>query len=383
MQFQHYVPNRIEFGAGKLGTIGTHAKTYGTMAMIVTTGPFFQKTGLVGRIRNYLKEAGVDSVLYLDASPNPHSHEADKGAQIAVEKGVDIVIGVGGGSAIDAAKCIAVGAAQGEPTWPYWIGEKEIYAALPIIAVTTTSGTGSHITPYSVITNSETNEKPGAGSDLMYAKVAIVDPELTETLPSKMTAATGFDVLAHAIEAYTSGDATPFSDMYSEQAIRLTAKYLIRAIENGEDKEAREGMALADTLAGCAISIAVITMCHAIGHAVGGVCNTVHGETLAAMTPSSMRHSIGGRPEKYKRIGMLLSGKEVMPEGWTSEDSVKAVEKFIKDIGMDIPLSAQGVKESDFDEIIEGAMGYMAGGMALDPVPVTKEDVRKVLEESF
>jgi len=383
LQFQNFIPVRIEFGAGKLETIGEHAKTYGKKALVVTTGPFFKESGLIGRIQKYLTEAGVDSAVFLDASPNPHSHEADRGAVIAIENGCDVIIGVGGGSAIDAAKCIAVGAAQGEPTWPYWIGEKEIYKALPIIAVTTTSGTGSHITPYSVITNSETNEKPGAGSDLMYAKVSIVDPELMATLPPKMTAATGFDVLAHAIEAYTSGSASPFSDIYCEQAIKLTAKYLMRAIKDGSDKEAREGMALADTFSGCAIALAVITMCHAIGHAVGGVCGTIHGESLAAMTPSSMRHSMSGRPEKYKNIGVWLSGKDVTPEGWTTEDTVKVVEQFIKDIGMDIPLSKQGVKESDFDEIIEGAMGYMAGGMELDPVPVTKEAVRKVLEESF
>lgn len=383
LQFQNFIPVRIEFGEKKLETIGEHVKLYGRKALVVTTGPFFQESGLIGRIQGYLRDAEVTSFVYLDASPNPHAEEADKGAQIAVKNGCDVIIGVGGGSAIDAAKCIAVGAAQGEPIWPYWIGEKEIYAALPIIAVTTTSGTGSHITPYSVITNSETNEKPGAGSDLMYAKVSIVDPELMVTLPQKMTASTGFDVLAHAIEAYTSKDATPFSDQYCEEAIKLTAKYLKRAIENGSDKEAREGMALADTFAGCAISIAVITMCHAIGHAVGGVCSTVHGETLAAMTPSAMRHSLDGRPEKYKMIGSLLSGNETVPNDWTTEDSIKTVEKFIKDIGMDISLSAQGVKESDFDEIIEGAMGYMAGGMELDPVPVTKEDVRKVLALSL
>jgi len=379
LEFQNFIPVKTEFGAGKLETVGEHAKAYGSKALIVTTGPFFKETGLIDRIAAYLKDAGVASEVFMDASPNPHSDEADKGAEVAKSTGCDVVIGLGGGSAIDAAKCIAVGAAQGEPTWPYWIGEKEIYAALPIIAVTTTSGTGSHITSYSVITNTKTNEKPGAGADVMYPKVAIVDSELMATLPPKMTAATGFDVLAHAIEAYTSNDATPFSDQYSEEAIKLVGQYLKRAIDNGADKEARDAMALADTYAGTAIAIAVITMCHAMAHAVGGVCNTVHGESLAAMTPSTMRRSISGRPEKYKKIGEMLSGKTVA----SPEASVDVVAAFIKDIGMAIPLSEQGVKKSDFDEIIEGATGYMAGGMELDPVPVTPEDVRKVLEDSF
>jgi alcohol dehydrogenase class IV len=379
LQFDNYVPVRIVFGAKKLETIGEHVKEYGSKALIVTTGTFFKETGLVDRLQGYLKAAGLSSEYFSDASPNPHSHEADTGAAVAKETGCDVVIGLGGGSAIDAAKCIAVGVAQDEPIWPYWIGEKDIFAALPIIAVTTTSGTGSHITPFSVITNTETNEKPGAGADVMYPKVAIVDSELMTTLPKKITAATGFDVLAHAIEAYTSNDATPFSDLYAREAIKLVGKHLKTAIDNGKDAEARDAMALADTYSGCAISIAVITMCHAMAHAVGGVCNTVHGESLAAMTPSTMRHSISGRPEKYKMIGELLSGKAVA----SPEASVDVVAAFIKDIGMAIPLSEQGVKESDFDEIIAGATGYMAGGMDLDPVKVTPEDVRKVLKDSL
>jgi alcohol dehydrogenase class IV len=379
LKFQNFVPVRVEFGAGKLETVGNHAKVYGKKALIVTTGPFFKETGLVGRIVGYLKEAGVQSEVFLDASPNPRSDEADKGAELAKSTGCDIVIGLGGGSAIDTAKCIAVGVAQGEPTWPYWIGEKTIFAALPIIAISTTSGTGSHITPYSVITNPATNEKPGAGADVMFPKVGIVDSQLMATVPQKVTAATGFDVLAHAIEAYTSNNATPFSDQYAQEAIKLVGKYLKRVVDNGSDAEARDAMALADTYGGYAISIAVVSMCHVIAQATGGVCNTVHGESLAALTPSSMRHSISGRPEKYKIIGELLSGKEL----GSPEESADIVSAFIKDIGMAIPLSKQGVKESDFNEIIEGSFRYMASGLDLDPVPVTKEDIRKILQESF
>jgi len=384
LQFKNYVPVEIEFGVKKLETIGAHVKRFGKKALIVTTGPFFRESGLTGRIQDYLKAEGVESELYFDVSPNPHSEEADAGAAFAREKGCDVVIGLGGGSAIDAAKCIAVGVAQNEPTWPYWIGEKAIYAALPIIAVTTTSGTGSHITHYSVITNPKTNEKPGAGSPLLFAKVAIVDPDLMVSMPGRITAATGFDVLAHAIEAYTSRDANPFSDLYCEQAVKLVGKYLRKAVKDGNDVEAREKMALADTFAGCSISIAVITLCHAMAHSVGGVCSTVHGESLAAMTPPAMRHSMGNMPEKYKNIGAWLKGYDTAPAGWTPEDTVKAVEEIIADIGMNMPLSKQGVKKSDFDAIIKGTVGYMAGGCDLDPAaPVSADDVRKVLEASF
>lgn len=384
LEFENHVPVKVVFGRGVLETIGTHTKACGEKALIVTTGPFFKESGLVGRVQSILTAAGVASEVYDDISPNPHSDEAQAGADFARKNGCDVVIGLGGGSAIDAAKCIAVAVAQGNDIWPYWMGEKPIYAALPIIAVTTTSGTGSHISSYSVITNPQTNEKPGAGSELLYAKAAIVDPELMISLPPRLTAATGFDVLAHAIEAYTSKNATPFSELYCEKSIKLVGRYLIRAMENGSDMEAREMMALADTLSGYSIALAVITMCHAIGHAVGGVCNTVHGESLAAMTPSTMRHSMGKSPQKYKNIGAWLSGYEVAPEDWTLEQSVMAVEQLIRDIGMAIPLSQQGVKRSDFDKIIEGTISYMGGGCDLDPAaPIDAQDVRKVLEASF
>lgn len=383
MQFQNYIPVKTEFGAGKLATVGEHVKVYGKKALIVTTGPFFVENGLIGRIKGYLDKAGVESVVFTEVSPNPHEDEADRGAKICLAEGCNVIIGLGGGSAIDAAKAIAVGAAQKEPIWPFWIGEKTIYAALPIIAITTTSGTGSHITYFAVITNTKTNEKPGVGSELIFPKVSIVDSELITSLPPRMTAATGFDVLAHAIEAYTSNDATPFSDLYAQEAIKLCGQYLVKAVKNGSDLEARDYMALADTYSGGAISIGMITMCHAMAHAVGGICNTVHGESLAAMTPSTMRHSLAGHPARFKKIGILLSGQEIMPEGWTVEDSVKVVEQFIKDIGMDIPLSKQGVSESDFQAIIDGTAGYMAGGLATNCLPVSKEDIRKVLEQSL
>ncbi len=385
LEFENNVPVHVVFGLKKLETIGVHVKAHGRKALIVTTGNFFEKNGLVGRIQGYLSAEGIQSEYFYDVSPNPHLHEALAGAEFAKKTGCDLVIGLGGGSAIDGAKCIAVAVAQGgEDIWDYWMGKKTIYAALPIIAVTTTSGTGSHISPYSVITNTETGEKPGAGSPLLHAKVAIVDPELMISLPKKMTASTGYDVLAHAIEAYTSKSATPFSDLYCEKSIKLVGKYLRRVVNDGSDVEARVMMALADTFSGYGISIAVITMCHAMAHAVGGVCNTVHGESLAAMTPAAMRHSMNKSPEKYKNIGAWLEGYDVVPADWTTENTVQAVEAVIRDIGMYAPLSTQGVKREDFDKIIEGTIGYMAGGCEIDPAaPISADDVRKVLEAAF
>ncbi len=383
-EFMYYVPVKVVFGQGKLNETGEYVKQYGNKALIVTTGPFFKENGLVARLQGILQQHGVDSALFDLVSPNPLSIEVDNGVEFAKTHGCDVFIGLGGGSAIDAAKAIAYGVGHNEPIWPYWIGEKEMQNnTMPIIAVTTTSGTGSHVTPYSVITNHETHEKPGMGNDSTYAKVAIVDPELMLTVPKAITAATGFDVLAHCIEAYTSTQSTPVTDLFCEQAFRLVGQYLRTVVEDGRNLEARTAMAYADTLAGYSIATAVITTCHAMAHAIGGVCETTHGETLAAMTPHTMRFSMSALPEKYKNIGLCLRNEVCGKDGWQPEDSVQEVENLIQDIGVAQSLHEQGVQESDFEDIAEGTLRYMAGAVELDPRPATKEDILDMLKKSL
>lgn len=389
--FDYFIPVKVIFGAGRLEETGAYVSQYGKKALIVTTGPFFKETGLVERLMKILAKSGVESAHFYDVSPNPFSNQIDAGAQFGREFGCDVLIGLGGGSAIDAAKGIAVAIGHNAPIWDYCpSGDPGDLTAtsktLPIIAITTTSGTGSHITPYAVITNPKTKEKPGLGSDFTFPKVAIVDPELMLSVPSKITAATGFDVLAHAIEAYTSVKSTPITDAMCEEAIRLVGRYLRRAVENGSDLEARNALAYADTLSGFSIGVAVITICHAISHAVGGVSETVHGETLAAMTPHAMRYSMNSSPEKYKNIGTFLRDEcccEESEDVCNLEASVREVEKLINDIGLNIPLSQQGVKESDLEEIANGTIKYMAGAIDNDPQKASKQDIMDILKKSF
>lgn len=388
--FMYHVPVKVVFGAGKLNELGSFVSQFGTKALIVITGPFFKENGLAARVQTILNASGIPSEVFDDVSPNPFCTQVDAGAAFGKANGCDVIIGLGGGSAIDAAKGIAVAIGHDAPIWNYCPSgdEGDLTATaktLPIIAITTTSGTGSHITPYAVITNPVTKEKPGLGSDYTYPRVAIVDPELMLSLPPKMTAATGFDILAHSIEAYTSNSATPITDKMCEEAIRLVGRYLRTAVLDGSNLEARTALAYADTLAGFSISVAVITLCHAISHAVGGVCETVHGITLAAMTPHTMRFSMNARAEKYKNIGMFLRDECCCEEtdACSPESSVQAVEKLIADIGMNIPLSAQGVKPEDLEAIALGTLKYMAGGLALDPKLADKHDILDILNKSM
>jgi alcohol dehydrogenase len=383
--FDYFVPVKLVFGAGRAKEVGTYAKPYGTKALIVTTGTLFEDNGYVKRVRDSLSQEGIASEYYPDVRPNPLHTQIDAGAQVARKAKCDLIIGLGGGSAIDAAKGIAIVLGHDRPIWDFCAGgPAEITEkTYPIIAVATTSGTGSEGTQWSVITNPDTREKPGIGNDYTFAKVAVVDPELMASMPPEITASTGFDVLAHAIEAYTSTISTPVTDLYCEQAIRLVGKYLRRAYRDGADMEARTAMAYASTLAGFSIAVGVVTICHALGHAVGGVANTTHGRTLAVLTPPSMRFSMKHNPDKYQNIGMFLRDEYTNDSRDRLEDGVSEVQKLLKDLDLLNPLSKQGVSENDLEAIAEGTMRYMDFNLGIDPAKSTKEDLLAILREAF
>jgi alcohol dehydrogenase len=385
-EFTYFEPVKLVFGEGSLSKAGEEAKNWGNKALIVTTGDLFKKTGLVDKLAGYLSSSGVDSVYYWNISPNPLNTEIDAAAAFAKKNGCDMTIGLGGGSAIDSAKGVAIVLGHNRPIWDFCMGpnQAEITSrTFPIIAIATTSGTGSEGTQWAVITNRTTREKPGIGSNFTFAKVAIVDPELMASMPPKVTASTGFDVLAHAIEAYTSTIATPITDMYCEKSMRLIGKYLRRAVQDGSDRDARAGMALASTLAGFSIAVAVVTACHGLAHSVGGVANTTHGESLAAMTPQTMRYSMRANPGKFKNIGMFLRDEIVNVGTDRLEDSVREVEKLIAEIGLDNGLAKQGVKESDIETIADNVVRYMGGSIEIDPMHPGKDALVAILKASM
>jgi alcohol dehydrogenase class IV len=272
------------------------------------------------------------------------------------------------------------------PIWDFCIGTNVppiTDKTYPIIAITTTSGTGSECTQWSVITNPDTGEKPGIGNDYTFAKVAIVDPELMASMPPRITASTGFDTLAHAIEAYTAVLETPITDICCEQAIRLVGRFLRRAVKNGQDREARNAMAYANSLAGIGISVGIVTACHGLAHSIGGLAGSTHGETLAAMTPHTMRFSMKAYPDKFRKIAMFLRDEHGAPEGYQLEDSIREVEALIRDIGLGAPLSQQGLKEKDIERAADGVIRYMGGSITNDPATPKREDLLEIIRKAY
>ena len=383
--FAYFNPVRLLFGPGTVAEIGVQTRRLGVRALLVTTGDTFRKNGLLARVEGLLAASGVSTLVHSAVTPNPTCGEIDAGAAIARAERTEVVIGLGGGSAMDAAKGIAVAAGHGKPIWSYAdpaerVGLGELM--LPVVAVPTTAGTGAEVTQYIVVTNPQTRQKPGIGSELTFARTAIVDPELSAGMPPALTVASGVDVLAHAIEAYASVRSTRITDLYCEEALRLAGAHLRRAVGHGGDVAARAAMSLAATLAGYAIAHCRTTVCHALAHAAGGIKDaTTHGELLAAMTPAAMRYSMESRPEKYRRLASLLEGDG--PAGRPSlEAGVAAVERLFGDIGANRGLASLGITERDHAAIVEGATTYMKGPLEADPAEVTAEGLLGILRAS-
>ena len=279
---------------------------------------------------------------------------------MAKENGVDVILGVGGGSSMDTAKAIAVGASHPGTAWDYrlFTGRQITAATLPIVVVSTTSGTGSQTTPVSVVTNAAEKCKYAIVDELLFPRVGIVDPELMETLPPHSTASTGFDAFTHAFESYIHKNAAPFTDLCALEVLRLIVKYLPRAVQNGSDKEARANLAWADTLAGACIANAGTVLPHGIGMAIGGHAPHVrHGEALAVVYPEFIRYTYSSKPKKFATVARLLDANLAeKPDDHAAEKSYEAMNRFLKSIGMYFTLKGLNIPEEELPEIADDAV---------------------------
>lgn len=372
--FEFTLP-KLVFGAGKLAETGKLTKRFGDKTMIVCD-KFTVKCGLAGRLQDILASSGIKAVIYDEVIPNPTVELIDAGADIAKKEKIDFVIGLGGGSSMDVAKGIAVAATHPGSIWTYAIGEKPVSAEiLPIVAITTTSGTGSQCTCFAVISNPATKQKPGMGGVL--PALAIIDPELPATMPQGLTLATGFDVFSHAVEAYTSSLASPFSDMYAEKALTLVGEHLPRVYKDGSDMEARAGMALADTCAGIAICHAAVTAAHVIAHVIGGHHHDIaHGDALASIYREIMVFNAGSMPEKEAFIAnSLIPG---------SRDSVAAYERFFGQFSFENKLKKKYLTDKTMTKrMADDTFTYMKFYTELNPVSINAGDVKEILEKSL
>lgn len=349
--FEFYVPTDIVFGAGEFNSLGERAKRFGDRAMLITY-PDFPYTN---KAMQLLTATGLDPLLFDKVVENPTNTMIDEGGKLARENKCDVIIGLGGGSAMDSAKGIATAAKLKFDIWEIAEGREVNEEILPVIVIPTTAGTGSETTPYVVISNRNIYRKQGVFSKSFFPKLAICDPELTLGLPTSITAMTGLDALSHAIEAYHSRLASPLTDLLAEESIRLIGQNLRTAVWQGNDLEARTKMMFASMLAGAAIGYTDTTICHVIGEAIGSVYNTPHGLSVALTMPAVMEYNYIACFEKYAHVAELLG---VRTDNLSKRDAARlagsAVRDLIRDVKVPQSLSELGV--TDLDEVMKLVM---------------------------
>lgn len=384
--FDYYQPTDIRFGWGRVKEVGDIVAQFGEKCLLVTVPLVDALAPVFEKVKNSLEDMRVEVFHFDDVVPNPTTDSVNKGVEMAIKNKVDVVLGVGGGSSMDTAKAIAVGATHEGEAWDYRLfSDKKITEKrLPIIAITTTSGTGSQVTPVSVVTNSAEKSKFALVDKLLCPRVSIVDPQLMVTVPKHITASTGFDVFTHAFESYIHKDASVYTDMHALEAIKRVVKYLPVVLEDGVNKETRTEMAWADTLAGLCICNAGTTLPHGISMAISGhVPNVMHGEALAIMYPEFMRYTYKSSIQKFAIIGRILNPEleNVSDDEVVAEKSCEEMDKFLKKISMYLTLEELNVPEEELFAIADDTMELP--DYSVNPRVATRDEVLKMLKKRY
>jgi alcohol dehydrogenase class IV len=384
MNFEFATANRIIFGPGSLGKIGALAAEMGSHAMVVT-GLRLEKAHPLFEL---LRTSGIEiSTFQVDGEPTIAL--IDEGVHFARQSGCDLVIGCGGGSALDAGKAIAALCSNPGEILDYLevVGKGRAITSVPLpyIAIPTTSGTGTEVTRNAVLGSPEHKMKVSLRSPLLLPRIAMIDPELTYNLPPDVTARTGLDALTQLIEPFVSNAANPMTDAVCRAGLPLVARSLRRAYLNGEDREAREEMSLASLFGGMALANAKLGAVHGFAASLGGMFPAPHGAVCARLLPFVMGENLRAlrlrQPDhpslgRYVEIAAILTGDP----GASAEDGVSWAMEICKFLKIP-PLSAFGVAPADFPELVENAS--KASSMQGNPIRLTPGELESILTKAL
>ena len=381
MSFRSNIPTEFIFGTGSLGRLSRY-KFPGERALIVTgRGKSIRENGWLDKICDGLGKAGVGYSIFSGAEPNPTTENVAEGAKAAREEKCDFIIGLGGGSAIDCAKAIAVMVRNPGELWDYMYGTTGGRKApeepiLPVVAIPTTAGTGSEMNNCAVISKNETQEKLGFVNEGIYPKMAIVDPSITASVPPKFTAYQGFDALMHACESIVNKKEHFYGYMHAIKAVELAAKYLPTAVADGADAEAREGLALAASFAGMYM---MVTAEHAIEHAMSAFHPELpHGAGLILISDAYWNAVSESHTCDAELCGMAKA------MGRADGSFTAALAELKEKCGIaDLKMSDFGIAENEAAAIAENARATMGVLFINDPMRPKTEDVLSILERSF
>lgn len=347
------LPRIMEIGAGALSKLPSIVQSLGGKKPLIITDKMMVKLGYIERIQNLLSTAGLSADIFDGTEPEPTAASIEAGVQCVLNNNYDVIIALGGGSPIDSAKAIAILGKHGGNIRDYKFPRQVNEAGIPIIAIPTTAGTGTEVTRFTIITDEKNDEKMLCVGIGFMPLAAIVDVNLTLSLPPRITADTGIDALTHAIEAYVSQKASPFSDSQALSAMRLIGPHLKRAYDNGNDIEAREAMMLGSTLAGVAFSSASVALVHGMSRPIGAFFHVPHGLSNAMLLPSVTAFSIPSAPERYadcaRAIGVASTADSTEH---ANQKLLAALETFNRELK--VPTLAEfGADKARFDSLVQ------------------------------
>ncbi|MCD6105498.1 MAG: iron-containing alcohol dehydrogenase [Thermosipho sp. (in: Bacteria)] len=381
-----YLPTKIIFKVGAINELYKHIKGLGKKALIVTGKSSTKKNGSLQKVQEQLEKENIEYIVFDKIIPNPISTTVDEAAEICRKEKIDFVIGLGGGSAVDSSKAIAITAPNLGKFWDYVPvgGGKIPEKALPIIAIPTTHGTGTEADPFSVITNPLTREKVGIGYDNTFPKISIVDPEIMKTLPQNQTAYTSMDAFYHSIEAFFNINANPYSDVLALDAMKRIVSYLPIAYEKGDDIEARIHLSWASTEAGITETLTGVIANHALEHGLSGFYPDIpHGLGLCITGPYLFEYIFDHIFERLAIVGREVFGVYEADDKKAAKLAIKKLRDFQELFNLNKRLSELKVRKEDLKEIAKTGYRILKGVIAVTPGNINDEDMSQILKNCY
>jgi len=378
---EFYAPGKIIFGPGGLSQVGTEAKRLGSKVLIVLGKSAMKKSGALDRLTHLLIENNLEYVIYENVPSDPTVETIDTGTSLARKENCNLVIALGGGSVLDTGKAISAMVTNEGSVADYQEiegkGKKFKTKPLPFIAIPTTSGTGSEATKNAVITNTELSLKKSIRDPILIPEVALVDPELTLSLPPHITADCGGDALTQCIESYLGKKSQEITDALALHAIGLIGKSLVKAVKDGKNLEARKDMAMAALLSGLCLSNSGLGAVHALSHPLGVYYKIPHGLSCAVLLPYVMEYNLPVVTKKLAKIAQSL-GEDIslLSETEAAQRAVERIKEILSQAGIKSNLSEWEIKKEDFSQLIKGAKG---GSLNNNPRDTSDEDLIELL----
>lgn len=357
MDINKFVAPEIIFGLGAISQAGESVQRLGARKPFVVTDKGVIKARWVEKALFYLDQAGLEYEVWSDLTTNPKDIEVQLGVKKYISSGCDAVMAIGGGSPIDVAKAIAVIATNGGVIQDYEGINKITKPLPPMVILPTTAGSGSEVSQFAIIVDRKRKVKMTIISKSLVPDIAIVDPVMLQTKDARLTAATGMDALSHAVESYVSLAATPLSDIFALNAIKLVAGNLAASVACSTNMQAKEAMAMASLQAGLAFSNAILGITHAMTHQVDGLLDSHHGETNAILLPYAMEYNLIANADRFCNIAEALGEDITGLTRWkAAEKAVKGVRRLVKNIGLAKRLSDIGLSESVIEKLAQNAL---------------------------